>query len=107
MSQIYGLSTDVTRNIYTFATLTAPSTSEHVEVRGTNLTFICIVTGGEIVWEIQGSLDGTNWASLDPAKTKGAGTHADFYTGYVVRYVRVVTITQVNGRTLSVTMGAS
>lgn len=104
---IYGLSTDITRNIYTFATLTAPSTSESVEVRGTNLTFICTVTGGDITWEIQGSLDGNTWASLDVAKTKSAGTHADFYTGYVIRYVRVVTTTQVSGRTLSITMGAS
>jgi hypothetical protein len=104
---IYGLSTDIARNIYTFATLTAPSTSESVEVRGTNLTFICTVTGGDITWEIQGSLDGTTWASLDTAKTKAAGTHADFYSGYVVRYVRVVTSVQVSGRTLSVTLGAS
>jgi hypothetical protein len=104
---IYGLSTDISRNIYTFATLTAPGTSEVVEVRGTNLTFICTVTGGEIVWEIQGSLDGTTWASLDTSKTKTAGTHGDYYSGYVVRYIRVVTLTQVSGRTLSVTMGAS
>lgn len=104
---IYGLSTDFSRNIHTFTTLTAPGTSEVVEVRGTNLSFICTVTGGDIVWEIQGSLDGTTWASLDAAKTKGAGTHADFYTGYVVRYVRIVTLTQVSGRTLSVIMGAS
>jgi hypothetical protein len=104
---IYGLSTDITRNIYTFATLTAPSTSESIEVRGANMTFICTVTGGDITWEIQGSLDGTTWASLDPAKTKGAGTHADFYTGYVIRYIRVVTSVQAAGRTLSITMGAS
>ena len=104
---IYGLSTDFSRNVYTFATLTAPSTSEVVEVRGSNLTFICTVTGGDITWEIQGSIDGSTWASLDTAKTKGAGTHADFYTGYVVRYVRVVTTTQVSGRTLSITMAAA
>ena len=107
MSSIYGLSTDVSRNVYTFTTLTAPSTSEVVEVRGTNLSFFQTVTGGDITWELQGSLDGTTWASLDAAKTKGAGTHADFMTGYVVRYVRVVTTTQLSGRTLSVTMGAS
>ena len=104
---IYGLSTDITRNIYTFATLTEPGTSEVAEVRGSNLSFICIVTGGNITWQVQGSLDGTNWASLDPDKTKAAGTHADFYTGYVVRYVRVVTTVQANGRTLSITMGAA
>jgi hypothetical protein len=104
---IYGLSTDITRNIYTFATLTTPSTSEIAEVRGSNLTFICTVTGGDITWEIQGSLDGTTWASLDTAKTKAAGTHGDFYTGFVIRYVRVVTTVQVNGRTLSITMGAA
>jgi hypothetical protein len=104
---IYGLSTDMTRNIYTFATLTAPSTSETAEVRGSNLTFICTVTGGDITWEIQGSLDGTTWASLDTAKTKAAGTHGDFYTGFVIRYVRVVTTVQANGRTLSITMGAA
>ena len=105
---IYGLSTDFSRNVYTFATLTAPSTSETVEVRGSNLTFICTVVGGDITWQIQGSLDGSTWASLDTtAKTKGAGTHADFYTGYVVRYVRVVTTTQQHGRTLSIMMAAS
>lgn len=104
---IYGLSTDFSRNVYTFDTLTAPSTSEVVEVRGLNFTFICTVTGGDITWEIQGSIDGTTWASLDPSKTKGAGTHADFYTGYVIRYVRVVTLTQVSGRTLSIMMAAA
>ena len=104
---IYGLSTDFSRNVYTFATLTAPSTSETVEVRGSNLTFICTVVGGDITWEIQGSIDGSTWASLDPAKTKADGTHAHFYSGYVVRYVRIVTITQVNGRTLSIMMAAS
>lgn len=104
---IYGLSTDFSRNVYTFATLTEPSTSEVVEVRGSNLTFICIVVGGDITWEIQGSIDGSNWASLDTSKTKGAGTHGDYYSGYVVRYVRVVTLTQVSGRTLSITMAAS
>lgn len=104
---IYGLSTDFSKNVYTFATLTAPSTSETVEVRGSNLTFICTVVGGDITWEIQGSIDGSTWASLDAAKTKGAGTHADFYSGYVVRYVRVVTTTQLNGRTLSIMMAAS
>ena len=104
---IYGLSTDITRNIYTFATLTEPGTSEVAEVRGSNLSFICIVTGGNITWEIQGSLDGTAWASLDPAKTKADGTHAHFYTGYVTRYVRIVTTVQANGRTLSITMGAA
>jgi hypothetical protein len=104
---IYGLSTDFSRNVYTYATLTAPSTSETVEVRGSNLTFICTVVGGDITWEIQGSIDGSTWASLDTTKTKGTGTHADFYSGYVVRYVRVVTTTQLNGRTLSIMMAAS
>jgi hypothetical protein len=105
---IYGLSTDFSRNVYTFATLTEPSTSETVEVRGSNLTFICTVVGGNITWQIQGSIDGSTWASLDPEeKNKAAGTHAHFYTGYVVRYVRIVTTTQQNGRTLSIMMAAS
>ena len=104
---IYGLSTEIARNIYTFDTLTAVGISESVEVRGTNLTFINIVTGGSVTWEIQCSLDGTNWASIDTAKTKSAGTHADFYTGRVTRYVRIE-VTSINtGHTLSVTLGAS
>jgi len=104
---IYGLSTDFSRNVYTFATITAVGTSEVVEVRGSNLTFVCTVTGGDITWEIQGSIDGSTWASLDTSKTKGAGTHADFYSGYVLRYIRVVTTTQVSGRTLSIMMAAA
>lgn len=104
---IYGLSTDFSRNVYTFDTFTAPGTSATAEVRGSNLTFISTVTGGNVTWEIQGSIDGTTWASLDTAKTKAAGTHADFYTGYVVRYVRVVATTVMNGNTLSVMMAAA
>ena len=104
---IYGQSADINSNIYTFATLTAVGTSETVEVRGSNLSFICTVTGGDITWEIQGSHNGTTWASLDTAKTKAAGTHGDFYTGYVVRYVRVVTTTQLAGRTLTVSMACN
>jgi len=104
---IYGQSADINSNIYTFATLTAVGTSETVEVRGSNLSFICTVTGGNITWEIQGSHDGTTWASLDPSKTKAAGTHGDFYVGYVVRYVRVVTTVQAAGRTLSISMACN
>lgn len=104
---IYGQSADINRNIYTFATLTAVGTSEVVEVRGSNLSFICTVTGGDITWEIQGSHNGTTWASLDLAKTKAAGTHGDFYVGYVVRYVRVVTTVQAAGRTLSISMACN
>jgi hypothetical protein len=94
-------------NIYQFPTLTAPGSTAAVEVNGLHLTFICVVTGGDITWEIEGSHDGTNWASLDPAKTKAVGSHADYYAGYVVRYVRVTTITQAAGRTLSVSMGVA
>jgi hypothetical protein len=104
---IYGQSADINSNIYTFATLTEVGTSEVVEVRGSNLSFICTVTGGDITWQIQGSHNGTTWASLDPAKTKAAGTHGDFYVGYVVRYVRVVTTVQAAGRTLSISMACN
>lgn len=104
---IYGQSADINSNIYTFATLTEVGASEAVEVRGSNLSFICTVTGGNITWEIQGSHNGTTWASLDPAKTKAAGTHGDFYGGYVVRYVRVVTTVQAEGRTLSISMACN
>ena len=104
---IYGQSADINSNIYTFATLTEVGTSEVVEVRGSNLSFICTVTGGNITWEIQGSHNGTTWASLDPEKTKAAGTHAHFYVGYVVRYVRVITTAQQAGRTLSISMACN
>ena len=104
---IYGQSADINSNIYTFATLTEVGTSEVVEVRGSNLSFICTVTGGNITWEIQGSHNGTTWASLDPEKTKAAGTHAHFYVGYVVRYVRVITTAQQAGRTLTISMACN
>ena len=104
---IYGQSADINSNIYTFATLTEVGTSEVVEVRGSNLSFICTVTGGNITWEIQGSHNGTTWASLDPEKTKAAGTHGHFYAGYAVRYVRIVTTAQQAGRTLTISMACN
>ena len=107
MARILGLSGDLADNIHVFETLTTATSSAVVEVQASMFTFQHVVTGGNITFKEQGSLDGTNWYDLADAKTKGAGTFVDHYSGIMARYIRITVTTITNGHTLSTTMACT
>lgn len=101
MARVYGLSGELADNIYTFETLTAVGSTAAIEVQATLFTFQHVITGGNITFKEQGSLDGTNWYDLSDAKTKGTGAFCDHYDGIMAKYIRM-TVTSINeGYTLS------
>jgi len=104
MSTIYGGNSDRPQNIYTFAPITNVGTSEVIEIDGTTITSIDVVTGGQITHQLQGSMDGVNWAGFEAASAKEAGNHLDTYSGYAVRYLRVVVSASHASRTLTTTI---
>ena len=104
MSTIYGGNSDRPQNIYTFATITDVGTSEVVEIDGTTITVIDVVTGGQVTHQLQGSMNGVNWAGFEAASLKESGNHLDTYSGYAVRYLRVVVSASQPGRTLTTTI---
>ena len=79
MSTIYGGNSDRPQNIYTFAPITN------------------VVT-------LQGSMNGVDWAGFADASEKESGNHLDTYSGYAVRYVRVVVSASHATRTLTTTI---
>lgn len=100
MARVYGLSGELADNIHTFDTLTAVGSSAAIEVQATLFTFQHVITGGNIEFTEQGSLDGTNWYNLADAKTKGTGTFCDHYDGIMAKYIRITVITIGAGYTL-------
>jgi hypothetical protein len=64
-------------------------------------TFQHVITGGNIEFKEQGSLDGTNWYDLADAKTKGTGTFCDHYSGIMARYIRITVVSIGAGYTLT------
>ena len=104
MSTIYGGNSDRPQNIYTFAPITNVGTSEVIEIDGTTITSIDVVTGGQVTHQLQGSMDGVNWAGLETAKTRESGNHLDTYSGYAVRYLRVVVSASHATRALTTTI---
>lgn len=85
---IYGSPSALERNVYHFSQLSALGATEAVEVHGSHLTFVHRVTGNVTVVD-EGSLDGTNWFSIDTEKAHTQqGNDAHFYAGRAVRYVR-------------------
>jgi hypothetical protein len=104
MSTIYGGNSDRPQNIYTFAPITNVGTSEVIEIDGTTITSLDVVTGGQVTHQLQGSMDGVNWAGLESAKTRESGNHLGTYSGYAVRYLRVVVSASHATRTLTATI---
>jgi hypothetical protein len=104
MSTIYGGNSDRPQNIYTFAPITNVGTSEVIEIDGTTITSLDVVTGGQVTHQLQGSMDGVNWAGLETAKTRESGNHLNTYLGYAVRYLRVVVSASHASRTLTATI---
>jgi hypothetical protein len=107
MARVIGLSSELSDNVYQFETLTAVGSSAAVEVQATLFTFQHVITGGNIEFKEQGSLDGTNWYDLSAAKTKGTGTFADHYDGLMAKYVRMTVVTIGVGYTLTTTLACT
>ena len=107
MARVIGLSGELSDNIHSFGTVTTVSATDAVEVQATLFTFQHVVTGGNVTFKEQGSLDGTNWYDLADAKTKGAGTFCDHYDGIMARYIRMNVTAIDNGETLTTTMACT
>jgi len=107
MARVLGLSGELSDNIHSFGTVTTVSATASVEVQATLFTFQHVVTGGNVTFKEQGSLDGTNWYDLADAKTKGAGTFCDHYDGIMARYIRIDVTAIDNGETLTTTMACT
>lgn len=107
MARVYGLSGELSDNIHAFETLTAVGSTDAVEVQATLFTFQHVVTGGNITFKEQGSLDGTNWYDLSDAKTKGTGTFCDHYDGIMAKYIRMTVTSITNGYTLTTKMACT
>jgi len=89
MPEIYGSWASRRDNIVSLGTLTTASSTDSVEVSGTKFTFAHTITGANIRTIDEGSLDGTNWFSLDGEKThESTGTYAHSYEPRVIRYIR-------------------
>ena len=104
MTTIYGGNSDRPQNIYTFAPITNVGTSEVVEIDGTTITVIDVVTGGQVTHQLQGSMNGVDWAGFTGASEKESGNHLHTYSGYAVRYLRVVVSASHATRTLTTTI---
>jgi len=107
MARVIGLSGELSDNIHTFDTLTAVGSSAAIEVQATLFTFQHVITGGNIEFTEQGSLDGTNWYNLADTKTKGTGTFCDHYDGIMAKYIRMTVANITNGYTLTTTMACT
>ena len=89
MSGIYGSWASRRDNIVELGTLTTTTSTNSVEVSGTEYTFVHTITGTNIKTLDEGSLDGSNWFSLGDEKThESTGTYAHCYSGKVIRYAR-------------------
>ena len=89
MSGIYGMWASRRDNIVELGTLTTTTSTDSVEVSGTEFTFAHTIVGSNIRTLDEGSLDGTNWFALGDEKThESTGTYGHSYSVKVVRYVR-------------------
>jgi hypothetical protein len=107
MARVYGLSGELDDNIYTFATIDAVEISETIRVQATKFTFQHVVTGGNVTFKEQGSLDGTNWYDLADAKTKGTGVFCDHYDGIMARHIRINVTGLDSGETITTTLACT
>ena len=101
---IVGGNADRPANIHTFDTITNTGTSSTLEIDGVVITTIDRIAGGQVTYQLQGSLDGTNWADLETSKTKDVGNHIDNYDGYCLRYLRLNVTASAADRTITATV---
>lgn len=104
MSTIIGGNADRPDNIHHVDTITDTGTSETIEIDGIVITTVERIAGGQITYQLQGSLDGTNFAPMEDSKTKDIGNHIHTYHGYALRYLRVVVTASAADRTLDLSI---
>jgi hypothetical protein len=105
MSTIIGGNADRPQNIHTFATISdSTATSAAIEVDGVVITTLDKIAGGQVTYDLQGSLNGTDWANIGEAKTKDVGNHIHSYHGYALRYLRVNVTSISAGRSITMTV---
>lgn len=104
MSGIYGSWASRSQNITELGILTTATSTAAVEVSGNNFTFVHKRAGSVTIVD-EGSLNGTDWFSLDVAKVHNeSGVDAYFYSNRIVRYVRS-TVTSIGvGESVTITM---
>jgi len=101
---IVGGNADRPDNIHAIDTITNVGTSSMIEIDGIVITTVDRIAGGQVTYQLQGSMDGTNFAALDDAKTKDIGNHIHTYSGYALRYLRVVVTASAADRTLDMSI---
>ena len=102
MSTIIGGNADRPQNIHTFDTISGTTgSSAAIEVDGTVITTFEKITGGQITYDLQGSMNGTDWADLGEAKSKDVGNHIHTYAHYALRYVRLNVTASAAGRSIT------
>jgi len=102
---IIGGNADRPANIYIFPTVTTTTgPTEMVECDGVVITSFEKITGGQIEYALEGSMNGTDWAVLDDSKQKTAGNHISSYSGYAVRYLRLNVIASGTGYSITMTV---
>lgn len=105
MSTIVGGNADRPQNIHTFAAITGTTgSSASIECDGTVITTFEKITGGQITYDLQGSMNGTDWADLGEEKQKDAGNHIHTFHGYAVRYLRLNVTASGAGRSITMTV---
>jgi len=105
MATIIGGNADRPANIHTFAAIAdTTGSSAMVECDGQVISSFEKITGGQITYTLQGSMNGTDWANLDDTKTKDVGNHIHSYNGYAVRYLRLNVTASSAGRSITMTV---
>jgi hypothetical protein len=105
MSTIVGGNADRPQNIHTFAAIAdTTGSSPSIECDGTVITTFEKITGGQITYYLQGSMNGTDWADLDDEKQKNAGNYIHTYHGYALRYLRLNVTASGAGRSITMTV---
>lgn len=102
---IIGGNADRPANIHTFPTVTGTTgATAMVECDGKVISGFAKITGGQLEYALQGSMNGTDWANLDDTKTKAVGNYIHSYNGYAVRYLRLNVISSGAGYSITMTV---
>jgi hypothetical protein len=105
MSTIVGGNADRPQNIHTFAAITGTTgSSASIECDGTVITTFEKIAGGQITYDLQGSMNGIDWADLGEEKQKEPGNHIHTYHGYALRYLRLNVTASGAGRSITMTV---
>jgi hypothetical protein len=107
MAIVRGNRTDISENTVVLGTLASTTSTASAEVDALYFTFVHDVTGSVTVLD-EGSLDGTNWFSLDEEKVhQQSGVDAHFYGPCYVRYIRSRVTAIGDGESVTITVACT